>query len=169
MIKLFSVILSKISEFLATTKISKFFSIKRRIIQSIVRFNEINFDYVFRKYQYIQADVRLKNNDSIKICIDINCLVTMIERKFFTQLLFDVSIQKLISSISMRNVEEKIFKSNEYILIKMSFDDTFKSKQFVIDVIKIEIYFIDDFAINLLLINNVIYSKNIKINVEIQN
>ena len=163
-IKLFSVILSKTSKFLATTKTSKLFSIRRRIIQSIVRFNEINFDYVFRKYQYVQTNVRLKNSDSIKICIDIDCSVTMTERKFFTQLLFDVSIQKLISSISMRNVEKKIVKSNEYMLIKMSFDDTFKSKQFVIDVIKIEIHFIDDFAVNLLLTNDVIYSKNIKIN-----
>ena len=163
-IKLFFVILSKISKILTTTKTSKLFSIKRRIIQSIVRFNETSFDYVFREYQYVQANVRLKNSDSIKICIDIDCSVTMTERKFFTQLLFDVSIQKLISSISMRNVEKKIVKSNEYMLIKMSFDDTFKSKQFVIDVIKIEIHFIDDFAVNLLLTNDVIYSKNIKIN-----
>ena len=162
-IKLFFVILSKTLKLLATTKTSKFFSVRRRIIQSIVRFNETNLDYVFRKYQYAQTDVRLKNNDSIKICIDIDCSVTMIERKFFTQLLFDVSIQKLISSISMRNVEEKIVKSNEYMLVKMSFDDTFKSKQSVIDVIRIEIHFIDDFAINLLLINDVIYSENIKI------
>ena len=162
-IKLFSVVLSKTSEFLATTKTSKFLSARRRIIQSIVRFNETNFGYVFREYQYAQADVRLENSDSIKICIDIDCSVTMTERKFFTQLLFDVSIQKLISSISMRNVEGKIVKSNEYMLIKMSFDDTFKSKQFVIDVIRIEIHFIDDFAVNLLLVNDVIYSKNIKI------
>ena len=163
-IKLFFVALSKVSEFLATTKTSKFFSVKRRIIQSIVRFNETNPGYVFRKYQYAQADVRLEDNDSIKICIDIDCSITMIERKFFIQLLFDVSIQKLTSSISVRDVEEKIVKSDEYMLVKMSFDDTFKSKQFVIDVIKIEIHFIDDFAVNLLLTNDVIYSKNIKIN-----
>ena len=163
-IKLFFVALSKTSEFLATTKTSKFFLIKRRIIQSIVRFNETNLDYVFREYQYAQTNVRLEDSDSIKICIDIDCSVTMIERKFFTQLLFDVSIQKLILSISMRDVEKKIVKSNEYMLIKMSFDDTFKSEQFVIDVIKIEIHFIDDFAINLLLANDVIYSENIKIN-----
>ena len=29
-----------------------FFSVNRRVIQFIVRFDETNFDYVFREYQY---------------------------------------------------------------------------------------------------------------------
>ena len=55
------------------------FSQKRRVIQSFVRFDEINFDYVFREYQYDQVTIKLDNNiESIKICIDIDCSVIMI-------------------------------------------------------------------------------------------
>ena len=144
-----------------------FFSINRRVIQFIVRFDEINFDYVFREYQYNQTIVKLDNsNENIKICIDIDCFVIIIDRKFFTQLLFNVSMQKLISSIFVRNVNDKIVKSNEFMFVNITFDEMFKSKRETIDVIKIEMHFIDDFAINMLFANDVIYSQNIKINFE---
>ena len=144
-----------------------FFSINRRVIKFIVRFDEINFDYAFRKYQYDQIIVKLNNNTkNIKICIDIDCSVTMIDRKFFTQLLFNVSVQKLTSFIFVRDVKDKIVKSDEYMFVNMSFDDLLKSKQAIIDVIETEMHFIDDFATNMLLANDVIYSQNIKINFE---
>ena len=144
-----------------------FFSINRRVIQFIVRFDEINSDYVFREYQYDQTIVKLDNNiENIKICIDIDCFVIMIDRKFFIKLLFDVFVQKLISFIFVRNVNDKIVKSNEFMFVNMTFDEMFKSKHEIIDVIEIEMYFIDDFAINMLLVNDVIYSQNIKIDFE---
>ena len=141
------------------------FSHKRRVIRSIVRFDETNSDYVFREYQYDQITVKLNNNvENTKICIDIDCFVIMIDRKFFTQLLLDVSMQKLVSSIFVRDVRNKIVKSNEYIFVNMSFDEMFKFEHAIIDVIEIEMHFIDDFAINMLFVNDIIYSQNIKIN-----
>ena len=144
-----------------------FFSISRRVIKFIVRFDETSSDYAFREYQYDQTTVKLNSNtENIKICIDIDCFVTMIDRKFLTQLLSNVSMQKLISFISVRDVEDKIVKSNEYMFVNMSFDDLFKSKQTTIDVIETKMHFIDDFAVNMLLANDVIYSQNIKIDFE---
>ena len=144
-----------------------FFSINRRVIQSIVRSDEINSDYVFREYQYDQTTVKLNNNiESIKICIDIDCSVIMIDRKFLTQLLFNVFVQKLTSFISVRNVNDKIVKSNEFMLVNMTFDEVLKSKHAITDVIEVEMHLIDDFAANMLLANDVIYSQNIKINFE---
>ena len=142
-------------------------SVNRRVIQSVVRFDEASSDYAFREYQYDQTTVKLDNNiESIKICIDIDCFVIMIDRKFFTQLLSDVSVQKLISSISMRDVSDKIVKSNEFMLVNMTFDEMLKSKREIIDVIEIEMYLIDDFAANMLLVNDDIYSQDIKIDFE---
>ena len=102
----------------------------------------------------------------MKIYIDIDCFVIMINRKFLTQLLFNVSMQKLILFIFVWNVNDKIVKSNEFMFVNMTFDKMFKSKHEIIDVIEIKIYFIDDFAINMLFDNDVIYSQNIKINFE---
>ena len=90
----------------------------------------------------------------------------MFYRKFFTQLLFNVSMQKLISFIFVRNVNDKIVKSNEFMFVNMTFNKMLKSKRETIDVIEIEMHFIDDFAINMLFVNDVIYSQNIKINFE---
>ena len=144
-----------------------FSSVNRRVIQSIVRFDETSSDYVFREYQYDQVTVKLDNNiESIKICIDIDCFVTMIDRKFLTQLLFNVSVQKLTSSISVRDVNDKIVKSDEFMLVSMTFDEVLKSKHAITDVIEVEMHLIDDFAANMLLANDVIYSQNIKINFE---
>ena len=142
-------------------------TINRRDIQSIVRFDETNSDYAFREYQYDQATIKLNNNiEDIKICIDIDCFVIMIDRKFLTQLLLDVSMQKLASFISVRNVRDKIVKSDEYMLVNMFFDDLLKLEQTITDVIEAKMHFIDDFASNMLLANDVIYSQNIKIDFE---
>ena len=94
------------------------------------------------------------------------CFVTIIDRKSLIQLLFNIFVQKLVSSIFVRNVNDKIVKSNEFMFVNMTFDEMFKSKHEIIDVIEIEMYFIDDFAINMLLVNDVIYSQNIKIDFE---
>ena len=144
-----------------------FSSVNRRVIQFVVRFDEANSDYAFREYQYDQVTVKLDNNiESIKICIDIDCSVTMTDRKFLTQLLSDVSVQKLASSISMRDVSDKIVKSDEFMLVSMTFDEMLKSERETIDVIEVEMHLIDDFAINMLLVNDVIYSQDIKIDFE---
>ena len=144
-----------------------FVSINRRVIQSIVRSDEVSFDYAFREYQYDQIIVKLDSSiESIKICIDTDCSVTMIDRKFFTKLLFDVSVQKLASSIFVRDVNDKIVKSNEFMFVSMAFDEMLKSKHETTDVIEVEMHFIDDFAANMLLANDVIYSQNIKIDLE---
>ena len=144
-----------------------FSSVNRRVIQFIVRSDETNSDYAFREYQYDQVTVRLDNNiESIKICIDIDCSVIMIDRKFLTQLLSNVFVQKLASSIFMRDVSDKIVKSDEFMLVSMTFDEVLKSKHAIIDVIEVEMHLIDDFAINMLLANDVIYSQDIKIDFE---
>ena len=139
----------------------------RRVIQSIVRLDETSSDYAFRGYQYDQTTVKLNSNtEDTKICIDTDCFVTMTDRKFLTQLLSNVFVQKLASSISVRDVRDKIVKSDEYMLISMSFDDLLKSERTATDVIEAKMHFIDDFAANMLFANDVIYSQDIKIDSE---
>ena len=142
-------------------------SVNRRVIQSVVRSDEASSDYAFREYQYEQATVRLdSSSENIKICIDTDCSVTMIDRKFLTQLLSNVSVQKLASSISVRDVNDKIVKSDEFMLVNMTFDEVLKSKHATTDVIEAKMHLIDDFAANMLLANDVIYSQDIKIDFE---
>ena len=65
--------------------------------------------------------------------------------------------------------KSKIIKFDEFVKIKMFFDDTLNNKfintfQSIIEIIDVEIYVINNFVVNLLLNNNVIYFQNIKIN-----
>ena len=65
--------------------------------------------------------------------------------------------------MSIRDVKKKIVKINEFVIVKLYFDDTLID-QIVTRIIEIKIHFINDFAINLLLDNDVLYFQNIIVN-----
>ena len=136
----------------------------RRVIESIVASNETSPSYVFREYQYEKISARLKDNkDIIDACVNSDNLITMNGRKFLVQQLSNAIIQKLTSFVSVRRVKNKIIKFDEFVKARMFFDDTLNSKftstfQSAIEVIDVEIHVINDFAANLLLSNDVIYS-----------
>ena len=142
----------------------------RRVIESIVASNETNSNYAFREYQYEKVSIRLKSNKNIvDVCVNFDNFMIMNKRKFLTQQLSNAIIQKLTFFVSMRKVKNKIIKFDEFVKIKMFFDDTLNNKftstfQSAIEVIDVEIYVINDFVVNLLLNNDVIYSQNMKIN-----
>ena len=69
--------------------------------------------------------------------------------------------------MSIRDVNEKIVKIDEFVIVKLYFDDTLID-QIVTSVMKIKIHFIDDFAINLLLDNDILCSQNIIVNLQKQ-
>ena len=109
----------------------------------------------------------MSNFEIVDICVDIDCSIIMIKRQFVREHLFDVSIQKMTSFVSIRDIKRKIVKIDEFVIVKLYFDDTLID-QIVTRTIEIKIYFIDDFAINLLLDNDVLYSQNIIMNLQKQ-
>ena len=70
--------------------------------------------------------------------------------------------------MSIRDVNEKIVKIDEFVIIKLYFDNTLID-QIIAKVIKIKIYFIDDFAINLLFDNDILCFQNMIVNLQKQN
>ena len=69
--------------------------------------------------------------------------------------------------MSIRDVNEKIVKIDEFVIVKLYFDDTLID-QIITSAMKIKIHFIDDFAINLLLDNDILYFQNIIVNLQKQ-
>ena len=142
----------------------------RRVIESIVVSNEANSNYAFREYQYEKISIRLKSNKNIvDVCVNFDNFMIINERKFLIQQLSNAIIQKLTFFVLMRKIKNKIIKFDEFVKIKMFFDDILNNKftnifQSVIEVINVKIYMINDFVVNLLLNNDVIYSQSIKIN-----
>ena len=114
--------------------------------------------------------IQLKNNIKIiHICVDIENFIIIKRRRFIVEQLSNIAMQKLTFLISVRKIENKIVKFNEYIKVKILFNNVLNNKnidnaQSIIEIINMKIYFIDDFVVNLLLNNNVIFSQNMKIN-----
>ena len=82
--------------------------------------------------------------------------------------LLNIFIQKLVSLISIRKIKNNIIKSNEFIKTKIFFNNILINKNInntlITKIIKVKIYIIDNFAVNLLINNNIIYLQNIKLN-----
>ena len=109
----------------------------------------------------------MSSSSIIDICVNIECSIIMTKRQFVREHLSKISIQKMTSFVSIRNVNKKIVKIDKFVIVKLYFNDTLID-QIVTSVMKIEIHFIDDFAINLLFDNDVLYFQNIIMNLQKQ-
>ena len=69
----------------------------------------------------------------------------------------------MTSFISIRDVNDKVMKSDKFIIINLFFDDALQDTSFI-EVIIVEIHLIDDFVANLLLDNKTLISQKINVN-----
>ena len=76
----------------------------------------------------------------------------------------NIIVHKLSSILSIQKVENKILRIFEYVLAYMIFDEKNISNKFVTDKILIEIHFVNDLKINLLIDIDVFKSQKISIN-----
>ena len=83
----------------------------------------------------------------------------------------NVIVHKLIFFVSIKEIKNKIVKFDEFVKTKMFFDDIIDNKiisiiQSITNIINVKIHVINNFVVNLLLNNNVIYSQNMKLNLK---
>ena len=84
----------------------------------------------------------------------------MIDQSFLQSTLSNYFIQRMIIVISMREINENVIKSNEFIIIKMIFEDLDDKEYSIKNVIIAKLHVINDFNINLLIENDILISKN---------
>ena len=84
----------------------------------------------------------------------------MIDRSFLQSTLSNHFIQRMIIVISMREINENVIKNDEFIIIKMIFEDFDDKEHSIKDVIIAKLHVIDDFDVNLLIENDVLILKN---------
>ena len=148
-------------------ELSSFYNISiinelRVVISKIIsNYNNKSFEYAFRNWQYIVVKTQLDNYfDKFDICVNFNNLVFIIEREFLDKLLLNYLIQKIAFAIFVCRISEKIVKSNEFIVIKLFFNNVVIDR-FVRDIVIVEIHIIDNFEANLLIDNNVLILEDI--------
>ena len=99
------------------------------------------------------------------VCIDIDCFVTLKNRKFMTQQLNEnMKIQQLISSLSIREMSDKLIKINDFVMIHLFVTDINDVDEVITIVVSVEIHLIDDFKTNMLVDVNVLKSQRMIVN-----
>ena len=78
------------------------------IIESIVvSKTKSNFD--FRNWRYMKINIMLQSKKSIEqICFDIGCIMSFVDRKFLNKLLFNVTVWKFNTNITIKNIDNVI-------------------------------------------------------------
>ena len=69
-------------------------------------------------------------------------------------------IQRMIIAISMLEINENVIKNDEFIIIKMTFENLNCKKHLIKNMIIAKLYVINDFDVNFLIENDVLISKN---------
>ena len=126
----------------------------------------IDDEQKFRKYHY--AMIKIKSSIDfemfIDICLNIDCFMTITNKKILQQYFSNNIIKQLLSSISMRNIDNIMHHIFDYVLFTLYFDDQLIDKIVVIDKFQIEIHLIDDLKINIFIDNDMFIVQQIKLN-----
>ena len=120
----------------------------------------------FRECHY--AMIKIKSSIDfeifIDVCLNIDCFMTIANKKILQQYFSNNFIKQLSSSISMRNIDNIMHHIFDYALFTLYLDNQLINKIVVIDKFQIEIHLIDDLKINIFIDNDVFIVQQIKLN-----
>ena len=116
--------------------------------------------YVFRSWQYIVIQTQLKDSIKLNICVNFDNSIFMIDRSFLRNILLNHLIQRMIIIISIQKINKNVIKSDEFIIIKITFEEVNNKEHSIKNVITAKLHVINDFNVNLLIKNDVLISKN---------
>ena len=102
------------------------------------------------------AVVKLKLKKKAKFkCLDINYLVILINRFFFSRAYLDLAVKIIISLVIMRELGFNVYKTSKYIITPLCF----LSENIIIMIAPREIYIINNLKVNILIDINIMILK----------
>ena len=140
--------------------------VETSVIELTVASDQIkDADYEFKNWRYAIVWTRFAANDSLQYesCINIDYSAILTDKDFLLKRISDLQIQKLISFMSVREVNNKIIRTNEYALIKIFIDETVAIKA-VTAVIIMKVHLVSDLKANILIDTDIIVSQELCIN-----
>ena len=126
----------------------------------------INDEQKFRECHYAVIKIKSSINFEmlIDVCLNIDCLIMITNKKIVQQYFSNNIIKQLSSSISMRNIDNIMHHIFYYVVFTLYFDDQLIDKIAIIDKFQIEVHLIDDLKINIFIDNNAFIVQQIKLN-----
>ena len=145
------------------------------IVNSHIKSNHAReSEYAFREWKYATIKIVFLEDSEFHIdmkveneVLDSKCQITMKNRDFIKKQLLNAVYHKLSSLILIRKVEEKTVLSSEWVFTKLMFQEEI-NEEFTLAVIMIEIHIIDILKTNLLIVTDVLVSKQMIMNFEKQ-
>ena len=136
-------------------------------ISKIIHFlstNQSVESYIFRGFHYVTAMVQLFFLDLLyDLCFDIRCIMSLINRTFLSENHSTAEIKKISTLITIKGINSNKHEASEYIRIKIYLFD----KNGIIVLIEREFYIIDNLIAKALIGIDIIKSKEIILDLQI--
>ena len=140
--------------------VKSFFEEPQFIVSSALSFFQSK-KYGFRGWKYAFCSVALvKQNKLQNVCINLKCMMFLINRKFLKTNAFDVEIQKMNSFMTIKRVDIATHQTDEYINIDLYLFTSINK----IAHLKCEIHFVNDLKTNMLISIDIMVVENMILN-----
>ena len=88
-----------------------------------------NDEYNFRNWKYITIKIIIVFQNAMKnLYFDIECTISLINKKWFHVLIFNVNIRQIIDSIKIRDIDDREHVNFDYVNLNIYFENKLKKK-----------------------------------------
>ena len=140
--------------------------VEAKVVQSNFKISCENFDLNFKIWHYfmIRASIQISMIISISFCIDTDCDMFMIDRKYLKNVLFNFEskIKSFSTSMKVRKIDDFTVISFNYITIDFSISETLKNKPAIVKFFK-KLQIVDSLSTKVLIDMNIIDSERMTI------
>ena len=134
------------------------------IIEFIVE-QVVNTGLAFRKWYYVELSVSFFKRGVITIiCVNFECTISLIDKVFLREVLFDIYVKKTKLPVTIRGVKSVLYFINDYCLLDLYIPKIFNSKK-TIDYIRREIYIVDDLKTKMFIKIDILELKRMQIDI----
>lgn len=110
----------------------------------------------FQNWHYITLAVQFMFSDFTEmICLDTDCIMSLINREFLQQHQFNLTVQKLTDKITVHSIESKTHKCQKYVCLSLYLSDML-SEKLTVAYITCNIHLINNLWANILISMNII-------------
>lgn len=138
----------------ASTSVPAFISLEIIYFISIDTFIK---GYTFRGFYYVIIKIQLfLLGLSYNLCFDIRYIISLVDRAFIRETCFNVEIRRILTFITIRDINSKKHSTNKYVKLKL-----YLLEKNEIALIKRELYIVDKLTIKALIEINIMKLEGI--------
>ena len=135
---------------------------------SIIEFSifiTVDNEFEFRSYRYATIWIIVALQTSVKIVIDSECVVFLIDEIYFRQILSAKKFIKMIVFINVREIENVFRENNFYLFLNLYLNEVFKNSS-AREYFRREIHIVNNLKCKIFLNMNILETKQVTFNMK---